>query len=148
MAQVVTRAADGSALRTRIPAFDASTACLAVPTREVGRLGRMLGASPLHPDAVESYRKAVAEHRVADVLARFGADWTMLHSLPLPDGSVIDHLAVGPHGVYAITSLDLRGRRVRVDDLSISIDGTVPITSAMPTTQPSSPDGTSANSPA
>ena len=123
MAQVVTRAADGSALRTRIPAFDASTACLAVPMLERGRIGRMLGASPLHPDAVAPYRKAVAEHRVAAILARFGADWTMLHSLPLPDGSVIDHLAVGPRGVYAITSLDLTGSRVRVDDLSVSADG-------------------------
>ncbi|MBK4346517.1 nuclease-related domain-containing protein [Lacisediminihabitans changchengi] len=123
MAQVVTRAADGSALRTRIPAFDASTACLAVPTRERGRVGRMFGASPLHPDAVASFRKAIAEHRVAAILGRFGADWTMLHSLRLLDGSVIDHLAVGPRGVYAITSLDLRGVRVRVDDLSVSADG-------------------------
>jgi len=117
------RAADGSVLRTRIPAFDASVACLAIPTLERGRVGRLLGASPLHPDAVAPYRKAVAEHRVAAILARFGADWTMLHSLPLPDGSVIDHLAVGPRGVYAITSLDLTGARVRVDDLSVSADG-------------------------
>ena len=123
MAQVVTRAADGSALRTRIPAFDASIACLAVPVVERGWVGRMLGASPLHPDAIPSFRQAVAEHRTAAIVARFGADWTMLHSLPLPDGSVIDHLAVGPRGVYAITSLDLTGARVRVDDLSVSADG-------------------------
>ncbi|WP_351223011.1 nuclease-related domain-containing protein [Streptomyces sp. NPDC002133] len=67
-----------------------------------------------------------ADPRIADLDAqqRLGAEldrlenagWRVLHSVPLPGAEHIDHLAIGPAGVFAVRTLAARGRRVRVAD--------------------------------
>ncbi|MEU5162425.1 nuclease-related domain-containing protein [Streptomyces sp. NPDC020875] len=57
--------------------------------------------------------RLAAEERVGAALDRLGAEgWRTLHSLPLPGGDRIDHLAVGPGGVLAVH--DVPARRLRV----------------------------------
>ncbi|MGW2557953.1 nuclease-related domain-containing protein [Streptomyces sp. NPDC001514] len=58
-----------------------------------------------------------AQQRLGAELDRLeGAGWRVLHSVPLPGTDRIDHLAIGPAGVFAVRTLAARGRRVRVAD--------------------------------
>jgi len=64
------------------------------------------------PDAVAWRRGAVGERRTARVLAgleRHG--WSVLHDLAVPGSRAnIDHLVIGPGGVFVIDSKQYRGR--------------------------------------
>jgi hypothetical protein len=45
------------------------------------------------------------EELVANALARLGAGWHVLHSIPVGDnGSDIDHLVIGPAGVFSLNA--------------------------------------------
>jgi hypothetical protein len=44
------------------------------------------------------------------------AGWRVLHAIPLPGDARLDHLAIGPAGVLALTTLPARGRPVRIND--------------------------------
>lgn len=94
-------------LRSRTPGASVITRCLAeqsqVPDR--GRLARIVGRSPLSSASRSWYLGAVGELAVADRLARLGSDWTVLHSVPVGRGeSDIDHVVIGPSGVYTINT--------------------------------------------
>lgn len=58
------------------------------------------------PDEIHSwYAGAVGERRVAEILSRLGEEWTVLHSVPVgSEGSDIDHVLIGPAGVYTINT--------------------------------------------
>ena len=45
-----------------------------------------------------------------------GAGWHTLHSIPLPGGGRVHHLAIGPAGLFAIHTLYARKQRVLVVD--------------------------------
>jgi hypothetical protein len=64
------------------------------------------------PDAVAWRRGAVGERRTArllDPLERHG--WTVLHDLAVPGSRAnIDHLVIGPGGVFVVDSKQYRGR--------------------------------------
>ena len=94
-------------LRHRGPAHDVSHRCLDAQraARPRRRLARLLGADPLHPDAATWYRGALDERRVGGILTALGDGWRGLHAVPRGGGdSGIDHLVVGPPGVFTITS--------------------------------------------
>ncbi|MEV3989127.1 nuclease-related domain-containing protein [Streptomyces sp. NPDC049837] len=58
-----------------------------------------------------------AQRRVGDALDGLdAAGWRALHCVPLPGGARIDHLAIGPGGVFAVRTLAARGRRARIAD--------------------------------
>ncbi|WP_307172699.1 nuclease-related domain-containing protein [Streptomyces sp. B3I7] len=58
-----------------------------------------------------------AEQTVGDTLdALAGAGWHVLHSLPLPGGDRIHHLAIGPGGLLCVHALYAHGQRVLVAD--------------------------------
>lgn len=55
------------------------------------------------PALVYGYFKgARGEEMVAGELARLGSEWTVFNGLLLPDGQDIDHVAVGPQGLFVI----------------------------------------------
>lgn len=55
------------------------------------------------PALVYGYFKgARGEEMAAGELARLGAEWTVFNGLLLPDGQDIDHVAVGPQGLFVI----------------------------------------------
>ncbi|MEH0546838.1 nuclease-related domain-containing protein [Streptomyces sp. B21-105] len=60
-------------------------------------------------------RSLAAEQTVGEALDRLeGAGWHTLHSLPLPGGGRLHHLAIGPAGLFAVRTLYARKQRVRI----------------------------------
>ncbi|MFD5569749.1 nuclease-related domain-containing protein [Streptomyces cadmiisoli] len=58
-----------------------------------------------------------AERTVGEALDRLdGAGWHALHSIALPGGDRIHHLAIGPGGLFAVHALPVRKLRVVVAD--------------------------------
>lgn len=90
-----------------------------------GFLGRL--ASMLLGRRSEAYgwRKGLAgERKVGAELERLvRKDWRVLHSIPLPRDVDIDHLLIGPGGVFCINTKHHRGARVWVGDDSVKIGG-------------------------
>ncbi len=85
-------------------------------------MARLLGASPLTAAARRDYRDALAELEVGDTLATLGSRWDVLHDVPVgPDG--LDHLVIGPTGVYAVQTVMARGLEVVVTADSVSVGG-------------------------
>jgi hypothetical protein len=87
------------------------------------RLGLLLGGLPAtaagwglrfrpSPDAVAWRRGAAGERRTARLLSHLERHgWAVLHDLALPRSQAnIDHLVIGPGGVFTIDSKQYRGR--------------------------------------
>ncbi|MFF8195947.1 nuclease-related domain-containing protein [Streptomyces bobili] len=72
-------------------------------------------ARRLRPDPRR--RALEAEQATGEILDRLdGAGWHTLHSLPLPGGDRVHHLAIGPAGLFTVHSLYARKQRVLVAD--------------------------------
>ncbi|MEU4895697.1 nuclease-related domain-containing protein [Streptomyces sp. NPDC044780] len=71
------------------------------------------------------WRKGLTgERRVGAELERLTRKgWRVLHSIPLPRGVDIDHLLIGPGGVFSVNTKYHRGARVWVGDDSVKIGG-------------------------
>lgn len=68
-------------------------------------VARLFGANPLGVASRTTYRSAIGEIEVGKALDALGAEWTVLHSIPVGDGGArIDHLVVGPGGVYIVNT--------------------------------------------
>jgi hypothetical protein len=96
----------------------------AAPPR--GRVARFFGATPLHPTARSGYLGALGEIVVANVLAQLGPAWTVLHDVPVGFGSErrdIDHLVIGPAGVYTISTKNHSGKRIRIGGSTFAVNG-------------------------
>ncbi len=75
------------------------------------------------PTLVYGYFKgARGEEMVAGELARLGSEWTVFNGLLLPDGRDIDHVAVGPQGVFVVETKHWRGE-VTVEGGQILAEG-------------------------
>jgi Nuclease-related domain len=67
-------------------------------------------------------RALTAEQTVGDALDRLdGAGWHALHSVPLPGGDRVHHLAIGPGGLFAVHSLYARKQKVTVADPMVTL---------------------------
>ncbi|MCL7427364.1 nuclease-related domain-containing protein [Streptomyces sp. YS415] len=67
-------------------------------------------------------RALTAEQTVGEALDRLdGAGWHTLHSIPLPGGARIHHLAIGPAGLFAVHTLYARKQRIRVADPHLTV---------------------------
>lgn len=70
------------------------------------------------------YTGAIGERRVAAILSRLGPEWTVLHSVPVGvDGSDIDHVLIGPPGVYTLNTKHHPGKKVWVAGHGMMVDG-------------------------
>jgi len=68
-------------------------------------IARFLGSSPLTEDNLSWYLGALGEIAVGRVLAALPAEWTVFHALPVGKrDSDIDHVVVGPAGVFVINT--------------------------------------------
>ncbi|MFD9393022.1 nuclease-related domain-containing protein [Streptomyces sp. NPDC060000] len=78
---------------------------------------------PAHRLRADPRRHALAaEQTVGEALDRLdGAGWHTLHSLPLPGGDRVHHLAIGPAGLFAVHALYARKQRVRVADPLVTL---------------------------
>ncbi|HEY0249842.1 MAG TPA: nuclease-related domain-containing protein [Gryllotalpicola sp.] len=102
------------------------TACLDAQAEAPERtlLGKVFGTSPLSDESRKWYAGALGELRVAEELAKLGPSWVVLHSVPVGEhGRLIDHLAIGPGGVFAITVLHDENSAVWASSDSITVNG-------------------------
>lgn len=100
--------------------------CLRAQTHAPPRssLARLLGRSPLSDESRPWYVGALGELDVARRLESLGPGWTVLHSVPIGTrGSDIDHLVVGPAGVFTINTKFHEGARVWVASRRLLVNG-------------------------
>lgn len=70
------------------------------------------------------YRGVLGERRVAAILDQLRDGWTVLHSVPVGRGaSDIDHVVVGPPGVFTINTKFSPGRTVWVAGRNMNVEG-------------------------
>jgi len=75
-------------------------------------------------DAEGWYRGVLGERRIAALLATLGPEWTVLHSVPVGRGSSdIDHVVIGPPGVFTINTKFSPGKTVWVGGYGLLVDG-------------------------
>jgi hypothetical protein len=87
-------------------------------------VARAFGRSPLSTDSRPWYLGALGELQVAERLAKLGPDWTVLHSVPIGDrGSDIDHVVLGPAGVFTFNTKFHEDARIWVGSTRLLVNG-------------------------
>ena len=115
-----------SDLLTRPAGYEVARACLDLQSGHPERSSaqRFFGIDPMHPDAVSWFQGTLGEIRVGRVLAKLGPEWTVVHSVPIGNrGSDIDHIVVGPAGVFTINTKRHRGKKIWVGDRRLLVSG-------------------------
>jgi hypothetical protein len=100
--------------------------CLRIQSgaRRQSRLASVLGLNPLLPDARSWYRGALGELHVAKLLKALPPTFTVLHAVPVGSGtSDIDHVVIGPTGVFTINTKNHSGQRVWVGGDTLLVNG-------------------------
>ncbi|MGV8912666.1 MAG: nuclease-related domain-containing protein [Rhodoglobus sp.] len=88
------------------------------------RLRRILGASPLHPEAESWFSGAHGELKVGELLSHLGPEWLVLHAVPVGAGaSDIDHVIVGPGGVFTVNTKRHRNKKIWVGERTLMVAG-------------------------
>lgn len=88
-----------------------------------GPYGRLAALVLRRRTEADSWRDGLAgERAVAGELKRLPRDWRVLHSIPLPRDVDIDHLLIGPGGVFTINTKNHRGKDVWVGDDSVKVN--------------------------
>jgi len=93
-------------------------------------VARVLGRSPLSAEATALHRDALAQIAVGGVLERLPPEWTVISAVPAgsaPAGSEapgIDHVVVGPGGLFTISCKVHTNRAVWVADSILVVDRT------------------------
>lgn len=92
--------------------------------RERSRLAQVLGVNPLSPDATAWYTGAIGEQIVGSLLASLPPEWFVFHSVPVGRGEAdVDHLLVGPGGVFTINTKHHAGKDVWVRHRALWVNG-------------------------
>ncbi|MGQ1838268.1 nuclease-related domain-containing protein [Kocuria turfanensis] len=85
---------------------------------------RVLGVDPLSDRSRSWFRGAEGEIAVGQILRRLGPEWTVLHAVPVGAGaSDIDHVVIGPAGVFTLNTKNHAGKAVWLAERAIRIDG-------------------------
>jgi hypothetical protein len=91
----------------------------AAPVRS--QVARVLG---VHTDERAWRVGADGEEEVGRRLAKLGRDWRVLHAVPVGEqGSDIDHVAIGPPGVFTLNTKNHRGKHVWVAERAFMVSG-------------------------
>jgi hypothetical protein len=87
-------------------------------------LARVFGASPVTIESEQLFARALGERAVGELLAQLGDGWSALHSLSVgSQGATIDHLVMGPAGVFTVTTRHHSGQAVIVSGRTVLVDG-------------------------
>lgn len=106
-----------NSLRGRVPGQAVMNEVVAVQRTRAprSRIARFFGASPLTPHARALYRSALGELVVGDTLDHLGPEWDVLHVIPVAGNQEeIDHLVIGPPGVFSIATENFPGEDIWV----------------------------------
>jgi len=117
---------DSRTLRSRVPGqitmHDAIRAQRHLDSRS--GVAAFFGVSPLGSESREVFSGAVAELIVGDALDDLGPSWDVLHAIPLTGALLgIDHLVIGPAGVFVISARNHSGQDVWVNGSTVSVSG-------------------------
>lgn len=98
--------------------------CLQQHVGPRSRLARVFGMSPLTIESRPLYRAAEGEVAVGVMLNQLGPQWDVLHAVPVDDlNGRIDHLLIGPAGVFALFTENQPTQDVRVNGDAMTIGG-------------------------
>jgi hypothetical protein len=114
------------ALGAQPAAASVIAACLNAQSETPRRtmFGRAFGTSPLSDASRQPYVEALGELHVADELAKLGPDWVILNEVPAGErGQVVDHLAIGPAGVFAVDVVHQQADVITVRGDLLAING-------------------------
>lgn len=115
-----------NALLSREPGYAVAAKCLEVQA-EAERNDPTLrheGRVRLADDAWSWYVGACGEKEVGAQLARLGPEWMVRHAVPIGAGTQdVDHLVIGPTGVFAINTKHHRGAKIWVGDHVMRVNG-------------------------
>lgn len=113
-------------LRARVPGQHAIGEFLRAHSAEQPRSiwARLFGVSPIGSESEPFFAGALGELRVGELLSQLDRDWTVLHAVPVgPEGTDLDHLLIGPAGVFTITTRNHPGVAIAVAGRSVLVDG-------------------------
>ncbi len=113
-------------LGERIPAQAVIEELLAARRKDAPRSapGRIFGVSPLSPESLPWYKGALGEIAVGRILSRLGPDWLVLHAVPVGTAkSDIDHVVIGPAGVFTLNTKYHPGQSVWVAGRTLMVAG-------------------------
>lgn len=89
---------------------------------ERGPIARIFGRTPLSSSGLAWYRGAQGEIAVGRMLESLPAGWTVFHALPVGTREAdIDHLVVGPGGVFTINTKHHRGKPIWVANRTLMV---------------------------
>jgi hypothetical protein len=90
----------------------------------LSRLERFFGVTPLAQNARSWYLGALGEIVVAEKLERLGESWRVINAVPVgAAGSDIDHVVVGPSGVFTINTKAHANKKVWAAGEALRING-------------------------
>lgn len=113
-------------LRARKPGYAVMQECLAIQAAAPARTSwqRFWGHDPLHEGARSWFKGAIGERDVARALDTLGPEFTVLHAEPVGKRSTdIDHIVVGPTGVFSINTKNHSGHSVWVGGRTLTVNG-------------------------
>lgn len=114
------------ALRLRPPASSVIAELLRVQASVTARTGiqRFFGRSPLGAESRSWFLGVLGELAVAELLDQLGPGWCTIHAVPVGSaGSDVDHLVIGPGGVFTINSKFHEGGNVWVGSRRLLVNG-------------------------
>lgn len=104
-------------LKQRIPGHGVIEHLLALQGQQRPRpfVHRIFGIDPLAAGSHSWYKGALGEIAIGHVLTALGPDWTVLHAVPVGAKTAdIDHVLIGPSGVFTINTKNHGGQSVWV----------------------------------
>jgi hypothetical protein len=84
---------------------------------------RVFGIRALSPAARPAFEVILGDAIIGPVLDQLGDRWDVLHDVPVGAQRTLDHLAIGPGGVYAIRAAHCSGADVVVEGDALTVGG-------------------------
>ena len=119
-------APSSGSLAARPAGYSVMVECLRLMStvRKPSAIARLFGVRPVSAEAKPWFDGALGEIAVGKVLARLGEEWRTLHAIPVGTGDTdIDHLVIGPSGVFSINSKHHRGKKVWASPKVLMVSG-------------------------
>jgi hypothetical protein len=83
---------------------------------------RFFGRPPVPPSLRSQYREALGDVAVIDTLLQLGSDW-LVRTCEVSGGNGVEHVVVGPPGIFCIAVRYRRGGAVWIDGSILLVDG-------------------------
>jgi hypothetical protein len=113
------------ALLSRSAGYSVATECLRVQSaaEDLDPSLRTANKVTLAPEAWSWYTGAIGEIAVGKILAALGPAWFVRHAVPIRTGTKdVDHLVIGPGGVFAINTKHHAGASIWIGDHVIRVN--------------------------